>query len=283
MEQDDLESDQVVRPRIARVIVLVVSYVVIAGAVWWFADLARERFGYYQGWIFVQAVVIALLLLLGLWLILGAGVSAGRAFSCIFGLIYSAALISSGSTSTLLSTATLMVIFFPLSAIAAYLVIHKYWKVRVKNVDAITPDGREAFQFSILHLLGLTVLVGCLLSLANGIREYEPGPGRFVQWERLSISQAKVLGVLVLCISNLVIAITSLWATLSLARPWPRVCFLFAMAVCLGMLYPYVEQKNLSDYPNWVVASLVTTVLVAVALLVVRSNGTRLIKDVENQ
>jgi len=276
---EDVEHDQTVRPTKLRIIVLVVFYVALGCATRWFANLAIERGWYYRGWIFVQAVVIALLLLLGLWLILETRAFAWRVLGCLFGVTYSAALISNGSLGTFLSATTLMSIFFPLCATAGYLVIHKYWKVEVQNSDVIGAGRREAFQFSILHLLGLTVLVGCLLSLANGMREYQPATGKLFQWGALSISQTSVFGVIVLCITFFTIAISALWATLSLAKPWLRVCLVCALAPCLGVLYPYVHQKDVTEYPTWAGSSLLTTVLVAVALLVVRSRGTRLIKS----
>ena len=275
---EDFQHEQNVRFTKRRIIVLVVSYLVLGCATRWLANLAFEHDWYFRGWIIVQAVVCALLLLLGLWLILQTNAFALRVVACFAGIIYSAGIISNGSLGKFLSVTTLMCIFFPLCAIAGHLVIHKYWKVEVKKLGEIEAGRREAFQFSILHLLGLTVVVGCLLYIANAMRAYQPAAGNFFQWGMLSITHTSVLSVVAMSITFFVIAISALWAILSLASPWLRMILVFAMTPCLGMLYPYVRQEDSTELTTWAASSLLTTALVTVALLVVRSCGTRLVR-----
>lgn len=124
-----VQQDQCTRPTALRI--LVVSYIVLGCATRWFVNLASEYGWCARGWIVVQTVVCALLLLLGLWLLLQRNAIVWRVVGCFAGVIYSAGLISNGSLRTSLSAATLMCIFFPLCAAAGYLVIHKYWNVAV--------------------------------------------------------------------------------------------------------------------------------------------------------
>ena len=261
-----------------RIISLVVTYVALGCATRWFVNLTAGRYGYYHGWMFVQAVVCALLMLLGLWLVLQRRGIFWRILGCLAGIIFSAALLSNGYPTSFRRLTILISIFFPLCAIATHGLIRCYWKAEPTNIHEVQEGRRDAFQFSIRHLIGLNVFVGCLLAFANALRTQHFGGVPFFQWGSLSIEYMSMLTAFVMSFTLVVIAISTIWATLGMATPMPRLILVFTMAPLLGLLYPYVSREALNQFPLWVAAHLLTTALVTGALLVVRSCGTRLVR-----
>ena len=261
-----------------RIIALVVTYIALGCATRWIVNLAAEHYGYHRGGVFVQAVVCALLMLLGLWLVLHRSGIFWRILGCLAGIIFSAALLSNGYPTSFRRLTILICIFFPLCAIATHWLICCYWKAEPTNVDEIQESRRDAFQFSIRHLIGLNVFVGCLLAFANAVRAQQLGAEPFFQWGSLSIAYMSMLTAFVMSFTFVVIAISTIWATLGVANPMPRLILVFTMAPLLGLLYPYISREVLSQFLAWVAAHLLTTVLVSGALLVVRSRGTRIVR-----
>ena len=274
---DPVPPKQNVQSGKLRIIALVVACIVLGCATRWLVNLASERYGYSRGGIFVQAVVCGLLMLLGLWVVLHRIGVFWRLLGGLAGIIFSAALLSNGYPTDFRRLATLMCIFFPLCAIATHWFIHCYWKAEVKNIDEIQASRREAFQFTIRHLFGLSAFVGCVLAFANAVRAKELGAEWFFRWGSLSIAYESLLSAFVMSFAFLLIAISTIWATLGMATPMPRLLLVFAITSCLGLLCPYVGGEDVSQFPSWIAANLLTTTLVTGALLVVRSRGTRLV------
>ncbi len=275
---DPVPSKRNVQSAKLRIIALIVTCIALGCATRWLVNLASERYGYSRGGIFVQAVVCALLMLLGLWLVLHRIGIYWRMLGGLAGIIFSAALLSNGYPIDFRRLTTLMCIFFPLCAIATHCFIHFYWKAEVKNIVEIQASRREAFQFSIRHLFGLSAFVGGVLAFANAVRAKELGTELFFRWGSLSIAYESLLSAFVMSFAFLLIAITTIWATLGMANPMPRLILVFAITSCLGLLCPYVRGEDLNQFPSWIAANLLTTTLVTGALLVVRSRGTRLVR-----
>ena len=275
---DPVPPKQNVQSAKLRIIALVVTCIALGCATRWLVNLASERYGYYRGGIFVQAVVCGLLMLLGLWLILHRIGVFWRMLGGLAGIIFAAALLSNGYPTDFRRLITLMCIFFPLCAIATHWFIHCYWKAEAKNIDEIQESRREAFQFSIRHLFGLSAFVGCVLAFANAVRAKELGAEWSFQWGSLSIAYESLLSAFVMSFTFLLIAISTIWATLGMGNPMPRLILVFAITFCFGLLCPYVRGEDLSQFPSWIAANLLTTTLVTGALLVVRSRGNRLVR-----
>ena len=261
-----------------RIVGLVLTCIALGFATRWLVNLASEHYGYSRGGIFVQAVVCGLLMLLGLWLVLHRIGVSWRMLGGLAGIIFSSALLSNGYPTDFRRLTTLMCIFFPLCAIVTHWFIHCYWKAEVKNIDEIQESGKEAFQFSIRHLFSLSAFVGCVLAFANIVRAEDLGAEWSFQWGALSIAYKSLLSAFVMSFTFLLIAISTIWATLGMANPMPRLILVVAITFCLGLLCPYVRGEDLDQFPSWIAANLLTTTLVTGALLVVRSRGTRLVR-----
>ena len=275
---DPVPTKQNVQSAKLRIIGLVLTCVALGFATRWLVNLAWERYGYSRGGIYVQAVVCGLLMLLGLWLVLHRIGVFWRMLGGLAGIIFSAAVLSNGYPTDFRRLTTLMCIFFPLCAIVTHWFIHCYWKAEVKNIDEIQESGKEAFQFSIRHLFSLSAFVGCVLAFANMVRAEELGAEWSFQWGALSIAYKSLLSAFVMSFTFLLIAISTIWATLGMANPMPRLILVFAITSCLGLLCPYVRGEDLAQFPSWIAANLLTTTLVTGVLLVVRSLGTRLVR-----
>jgi hypothetical protein len=121
-------------------------------------------------------------------------------------------------------------------------------------------------QFSIRHLMVLTLVVACLLVLAK--------------WLQPDLDLGELLVWLLVATSLAVIGLMAIWAILGTKHPLPGVILLFLIAVGAGLSLPWMAPAWIvSNFPAsvfWLTATLTEALSLTVSLLVVRSCGYRL-------
>jgi len=152
-----------------------------------------------------------------------------------------------------------LVVVFDTLIVSAVLLLARCFGFRTRHTsDQVTPATE--MQFSIRHLMILTLVVGCLLALAKWQQRYLDVD----DWPLLALIAAPFATV----------GLVSVWVILGARRPFVGIVVLFAVAVGAA----YGIEKSLGSPPFF--AALITTmtqaISLAVSLLLVRSWDYRL-------
>jgi hypothetical protein len=152
-----------------------------------------------------------------------------------------------------------LVVAFETLIVSAVLLLARCFGLRTRHTsDQVTPATE--MQFSIRHLMILTLAVGCLLALAK----WQYGHLSLYGWSKLAIIAAPFATV----------GLVAVWGVLGAKRPLIGIPVLLVVAVGAA----YGLEKSLGSPPLF--AALITTmteaISLAVSLLLVRSWGYRL-------
>jgi hypothetical protein len=157
---------------------------------------------------------------------------------------------------------------FCLVAIATCLVGAITWLVRLfkavlKKGVAAESETREGLQFTIRHLMLLTLLIACLMTVGKLLAP-------LVQGSHLT-AQIAVLGV---CYAA--VALASIWAILGLGRPVIRSIFVVLISLGAGAAGGYVIESS-GSIGFWIATTVLQAILLVGSLCVVRGAGYRLL------
>ncbi len=155
---------------------------------------------------------------------------------------------------------TILIVAFATLMVSAVLLLARCFGFRTRlNSDQNTPA--KEMQFSIRHLMILTLVVACLLALAKWQQRYLD----LDDWPMLAAIAAPFATV----------GLVAAWAVLGTERPLIGIPVLLAVAVGAG----YGLEKSLDPGPEfgiWMTATLTEALSLTVSLLVIRSCGYRL-------
>jgi cytochrome bd-type quinol oxidase subunit 1 len=156
----------------------------------------------------------------------------------------------------------ILIVAFATLIVSAVLLLARCFGLRTRLESDQEPPARE-MQFSIRHMMILTLVVACLLALAKWQQRYLD----LDDWPMLAAIAAPFATV----------GLVAAWAVLGAKRPLIGVPVLFAVAVGAA----YGLEKSLGPGPGpgfafWILATLTEALSLTVSLLVVRSCGYRL-------
>ena len=197
--------------------------------------------------------------LLGIWGGLGTRSWRTRLIGVVTGVICLVILLGIGIHEVNSWTFTLVVV--ATSCVLMPLLIVRCCRV-VIHLDSSTASAGGRIQFSIRHLMILTFVVACLVSI-----------GKLVQ-PHLSRGHVS-FQVLLLALSFGIVGVLPVWFTLATKRPTLYGLGLVAVGAGAGYCYGWCVFR---DEKIWTTATATEAVAVVVSLLVVRSCGYRLVR-----
>jgi hypothetical protein len=155
---------------------------------------------------------------------------------------------------------TILIVAFATLIVSAVLLVVRCFGLRTR-LDSDQKTSATEMQFSIRHLMILTLVVACLLALAKW------------QQRHLDLDDWPLLAAIATPFAT--VGLVAAWAVLGAKRPLIGVPVLFAVAVGAG----YGLEKSFGPGPGltlWMTATLTEALSLTVSLLVVRSCGYRL-------
>jgi hypothetical protein len=253
----------------ARILWLVLAHVVVGlmgAVVAYFAGpgptLRRAAF---------VGIVVSQTSLLGIWGSLGLAPAWRRVIGVVVGVGYLS--LQLGVSFSELDRTTFLSVVATTTISALPLLLVRLFGVAIR-LDSSAADSVERFQFSIGHLLTLTFVVACLISIRNCVEPYaieitETPDGVVIDYFDEAVSYwlfpAAVLGML---------GILPIWFVLATKQLVLSCVGLLAAGVCAG----YWLGRFHDDPPSlWMLVTITEVVAVVVSLLVVRSCGYRLV------
>ena len=218
--------------------------------------------------------------LLGIWLAMGTNTRWCRVSRTLAGIAY---LILNSFYTTGIGQVSLGIPFpillvlctIPTLGIAAVLLVVRVWKAHlVAHGNEHSAEVIEGLQFSIRHLFLLTTAVAVLLVMAQGVG--------LLLTDAVWLRTAVMIGMITLCF--IAITLTTVWAGLGVGRPTERIVVVMLLAFFTGVLFTYVSAYERPNIMSWQqgwrqpTAMVLTAAVVTASLLVVRSNGYRLVR-----
>ena len=253
---------------------------VIVHVVAWFIGLSAASIGQLTN-IFDFLTLVPLLYgqlcLLGVWLALGTNALHYRVAGTLTGIAL-LAMITGYRSRMPLNEVFIQVLPIVASfslAVAAVLLVVRRWKAHlVAHGSGLPVAAIEGLQFSIRHLFLLTTVVAVLLMFAQGIGLVTEN----ASW----LGTSAYIGLLALCL--VAITVGTVWAGLGVGRPIERIILVMFLAFFTGLLFVYATTGRGTTMISWQQAwpmptlMVLTAAIVTASLLVVRSNGYRLVR-----
>jgi hypothetical protein len=156
---------------------------------------------------------------------------------------------------------------YVLTFIATFLVAGPMWIVRVFFARLAlaaggTASSREGLQFTIKHLMLLTLAVACLTTVGKTLAPYIRGIDLLTD-------------VVLLGICFVVVALTAVWAMLGLGHPGLRIVPVLSIAAASGWAAAYLIGRT--DFGFWIGTALLEAVFLIASLAAIRTTGLRLV------
>lgn len=212
-----------------------------------------QRGAMFVGLVFAQAS------LLGIWGALGMCSALLRLSGVVAGVIGLVILLGIGIHGRDAITFTIVVV--ATSCVVAPLLIARYFRVAIVSDTSLVPsEGR--IQFSIRHLMILTFVVACVVSLAKWAQPYLP-------------RVFPTIDIFLFALLFGIVGVLPVW--FMLATKWPILYGLGLVAFGAGAGY-CCGAMTFGDKWIWMTASATEAMTVCVSLLVARSCGYRLVR-----
>ena len=190
--------------------------------------------------------------LLGIWGGLGTSPWWKRLIGVLVGISYLVPLLGIGIHEV--NSKTFIVVVVATSCVLTPLLIVRFFGVVIHlGSSSVAPVGH--IQFSIRHLMILTFVIACLISI-----------GKLVQ---------PLLFLLLIALTLGVVGVLPVWFVLATKRPILYSIGLVAVGACAGYC---LGRWALGEEEIWTTATATETLAVAISLLVVRSCGYRLVR-----
>jgi hypothetical protein len=158
-----------------------------------------------------------------------------------------------------------LVMSSPAWAIFVVLIVLRFSRRRLHLINSmVSPAVAEGLQFTIRHLFFATTAIAVTLGLGPLVQKL--------------VGTLMLLAVIGPCV--VVVELAILWATLGIARPWPRLLVVLPSAFVVGAVPPFYLSQMSQDWRTFVAWSAIMglqATITAVSLLVVRSCGWRLV------
>ena len=156
---------------------------------------------------------------------------------------------------------TFIFVVMATSFVAMPLLILRLFRVAIHLASvSAPPTGR--IQFSIRHLMILTFVIACLISIGKLVQPYlSPGP--------------MIFQLLQIALTYSVVGVLPVWFVLATKRPVIFSVGLVAVGACAGYC---LGRRFLGSEEVYMTAAAVEAIAVVLSLLVVRSCGYRLVR-----
>ena len=186
-----------------------------------------------------------------------------RLIAGIVGATYLSVLFGASLDAWLWSGILLLVVL-PIVGTTISSIVIRYWVGRLTCATDTARDLRgEGHQFSIRHLLILTLVVGCLLGAG---RMVEPGFGDL----------GLIANFAGLSACFVAIGVTSIWATLGASHLALRIAVVALLALAVSCIPTFLMRQG--NYWDWMLMMLVKVACLLGSLLVLRLLGYRLLR-----
>ncbi len=159
--------------------------------------------------------------------------------------------------------ASLIVVSVATSFVTSILLIVRFFRVAIYP-DSATPDKSGPVQFSIRHLLILTLVIACLISIIRLIQPHFSH--RDVRFSSELLHIALTFGV---------VGVLPVWFVLASRHPVIYGFILVFVGVCAGC---GLGVGRVGDLEVWMTATTVAMLVVILSLFVVRTQGYRLMR-----
>lgn len=210
-----------------------------------------------------SAVFIALVFcqtsLIGMWGGFGHAHGTLRVVGVVLGIILLWALLGLGIRA--LDSLTFLLVFIATSVVALVTWGVRRLKARLVRIGAASGVASEGLQFTIRHLLLLTFVVACLLSVGKLFAPY-----------LMTVDVAMRVVVLALCF--VAVALSAMWAMLGFGSPLWRLAPVLLVSGGAGGVAAYVFAHGSDAF--WISLPLLEAALLLISLGVLRGSGYRL-------
>lgn len=222
--------------------------------------------------IMFQGLVVAQGTLVGAWGALGKSTLRARLCVVLAAIAYLSILVGLHSGADL--AGIVFAIPFPgvplIGSILTLAKIRRWQRLSVTRSDS-TSTQCEGLQFSLWHLFALTGGIAVALSVGRAIRNVSHG-----DW--MAIILLLVIGTCAVAVQLAV-----LWATLSAGRPALRLLVVLPFVLGVGLIpffyFPALFGWGFWEFTAWPAMFVWQLVAAAASLLVVRSNGWRIVRS----
>ena len=238
-----------------RILWLVLAHVVVGLVGAFVAYPSRSptlRAGVFLGLVFSQTS------LLGIWGGLGSGPWWKRVVGVIVGVGYLSLLFVLGISE--LDPRILLLVIAATTFVTLPLLIVRFFRLALR-LDSFHAASAGHIQFTIRHLMILTFVVACLITIGKWLQPHLPQGDTFFR-------------LLLFTVTFGVVGVLPVWFVLATNRPVLYSIGLVAVGACAG----YCLGRILHELGIWTTATATEAVAVVVSLLVVRSCGYRLVR-----
>jgi hypothetical protein len=150
-------------------------------------------------------------------------------------------------------------------------------KLCLAHSMALSPISQR-FQFSIRHLLSITVVVAVVLAIGRGVRAFTD-----------TESNVFVVSIAILVSWIIMVELASLWAALGIGQPMRRLAVVIPAAFVVGPISVYYRTNVIPVPVDWKMYANesalfgLQAIITACSLLVIRSCGYRLVRGDRNE
>ena len=226
----------------------------MAAFVAWFAGRSPTV----RGFTFL-GIVLGQTSLLGIWVGLGTNRWWIRLIGVVVGISYLFPLLGLGIHE--LNGAGLFVVLMATTFVALVLLFVRFFRVVIHR-DSRPVASAARIQFSIRHLIILTSVVACLITIGKSVQPFLPH-GAVSFWLPIIAVMGGIVGIL------------PVWFVLATRQPVLYSVGLVAVGACAGYC---VGRIGPSEGGLWMIATAVEAIVVVASLSVVRSCGYRLVR-----
>ena len=220
----------------------------------WLAGPSPTVWGYaFFGIVFGQTS------LLGIWGGLGTNRWWIRLIGVVVGIGYLFPLLGIGIHE--LNGASLFVVLIATMFVTLVFLFVRFFRVAI-HLDSRPVASTGHIQFSIRHLMILTFVIACLITIGRAVQPFFPhGEIRFV--------------LLLLSVTGAIVGIFPVWFILATKRPVLYGVGLVAVGTSAGYC---IGQVGMFDDLRWMITTGMEAMVVAISLLAIRSCGYRLMR-----
>jgi len=196
--------------------------------------------------------------LLGMWCGLGTSHWLLRLVGLIVGAGGLAIMLGAGIGK--LSGEIISVVVAAVLLVAAVTWIVRWLKGAMQQIPDSTPDAREGLQFTIRHLLVLTFVVACLVTIGKALAPRLP-----------HFHDVTMLSAIAVCFVS--VALVAIWAILGLGQVLFRSLVLFVISAIVGWILARVIDEG--DDIFWTSTTILQATYLMGSLLAIRACGYR--------
>ena len=157
-------------------------------------------------------------------------------------------------------------VILPTVAVTALMVfVRRFFGRLERNSKPWTSENKEGLQFTIRHLMLLTLIVSCMLAIGRWLRPY------FLHADELAV-------ILTLSLCFVSVGVTSVWALLGRSHLFVRSCVVLCIGAGAGCVPGLFLRQDGGVHWQWIALMIVQAAVLLGSLFVVRQCGFRLVR-----